>query len=162
MLLAQSAARGHGQAPGVPSSTVRVTGPTQVRYCVSSYAPSHDVTVTGPRAAIATIHTNYLGTGCTEISYDAVCGGGDQAVATGIGADGNPATSAATLTAPAGTPTCAHTGAGHASGAGAGGGLSGTEVGVLVVVIAVVAAGAAALALAVRRRRSAAADQGTD
>ncbi|HEX3897583.1 MAG TPA: hypothetical protein VHW74_00305 [Mycobacteriales bacterium] len=151
MLLTQPMASHHGETPGIPTSTVHVLGPTQVRYCVGGYAPSEPVRLTEAGGAAATIHTNYVGSGCTVIPYDVVCGNaGDAAVATGIGADGNPATSTATLTASAGAPTCAPSAVAHAS---KGGGLSSGAIGLLVGVVVVVLAGVVALVL--RRRRSA-------
>ena len=137
--------------PAIPSSTVRVVGPTQLKYCVSSYAPSARVTVTEAGGATATIHTNNVGAGCTVIAFDAVCGDGHSAVATGVGADGNPATSSASP-APSTGATCSPAPTTHH--AVAGGGASSFAIGLLIGVIgAVLLAGAGFLI--VRRRRSA-------
>ncbi|HWA65685.1 MAG TPA: hypothetical protein VG899_04875 [Mycobacteriales bacterium] len=142
----------HAQTPGVPRSTTHVLGPTQLRYCVRSYAPSSPVSVAEPNGDTVSIHTNNVGAACTVLPYDVVCGGAGRAVvATGVGADGNPATSSATPATLARPATCAPTPSAHAA---AGGGLS-TASTVLIVVAAVVVAGGLALALLLRRRRAA-------
>jgi hypothetical protein len=151
MFLTQLKASHHGETPGVPTSTVHVLGPTQLRYCVASYAPSAAVRVTEAGGVKATIHTNNVGSGCTLMAYDVVCGSADHsAVATGIGADGNPATSSATLTASAGAPTCSPSAVAHASN---GGGISGGAIGVLVGIVVVVVLGIVGAVL-LRRKRS--------
>jgi hypothetical protein len=153
MLMTQPKTSHHGATPGVPTSTVQVLGPTQLRYCVSGYAASDTVRVTEPGGAEATIHTNNVGSGCTLVASDVVCGNARQAaVAVGIGADGNPATSSATLTASAGASTCSPSPVAHAS---KGGGLSSGAIGVLVGVVVVVVLGGLAFALARRRNRTA-------
>ena len=63
MLLTQLKASHHGETPGIPTSTVHVLGPTQVRYCVASYAPNDKVTVTAAGGAEATIHASNVGSG---------------------------------------------------------------------------------------------------
>lgn len=137
--------------PSIPSSTARILGPTQLKYCVTSYAPSEPVTVTEAGRTTATIHTNNVGAGCTVIAFDTVCGDGHLAVATGVGADGNPATSSASPAAAVGT-TCSPAPTKHH--AVAGGGVSSFAVGLLIGVIgAVLLAGAGFLLI--RRRRSA-------
>jgi hypothetical protein len=151
MLLTQPDAVHHRNTPGVPRSIVHVLGPTQLRYCVTSYAPSGAVKVTEAGRAEATIHTNNVGSGCTVVAYDVVCGNADHAaVATGIGADGNPATSSAQLTASTSAPTCSPSAAAHASN---GGGLSSGAMGLLVGIVVVVLLGGIAFALKRRRDR---------
>ena len=144
-----------GATPAVPSSKVTVVGFTQAKYCVSSYAPTSKVSVTGPGSTTATIHTSNLGTGCTQLTVESVCGSaGDRVIAaTGIGADGNPATSSATLPPSTGTASCAPSSAAAQSAGGSGGLSHGLGVGLLIgaVLLAVVVA---AGALALRRRRA--------
>jgi hypothetical protein len=140
----------HAPTPGVPASSVHALDPTQLRYCVTNYAPNALVKVTETSGAAATIHTSNVGSGCTRVPYDVVCGNsGRIVVATGVGADGNPATSSATLTASAGAPTCSPSAVAHSSN---GGGLSGTGMGVLVAVILAVILAGVAITLTVRRR----------
>jgi hypothetical protein len=125
----------HAPTPGVPASNVHALDPTQLRYCVTNYAPNALVKVTETSGAAATIHTSNVGSGCTRVPYDVVCG--------------NPATSSATLTASAGAPTCSPSAVAHSSH---GGGLSGTGTGVLVAVILAVILAGVAITLTVRRR----------
>lgn len=141
--------------PGIPSSTVSVVGFTQAKYCVTNYAPTSRITVAAPAGITATIRTSNVGAGCTRLTIQSVCGSGaDRAiVATGIGADGNPATSSATLPPTGDAATCTPTSATRHSSAG-GVGLSHGVGLALLVVAAVVAVVVIAGAIAYRRRSS--------
>lgn len=139
------------RALGVPTSTMTVDG-NDLKYCVTGYAPNRDVTVAEAGAAPVTLHTHISGAGCTQLPGHAQC---DRvvvtsAVATGTGADGNPATSRASLREPPDPANCSPTGSGSGHPAAAGGGsLSGAEIGLWtllgVLVLALLTAGVAAL-----------------
>jgi hypothetical protein len=84
------------------------------------------------------------------VAYDVVCGNADHdAVATGIGADGNPATSSAQLTASTSAPTCSPSAVAHASN---GGGPSSGGIIVVIGVAVVIVLGVVAVVM-VRRKR---------
>jgi hypothetical protein len=96
-----------GQGPGVPTSTVSIVS-GQVKYCVSGYASEHAVLVVDTARRVDTrLRTGFRGSGCITWQAPQGCARlADSAVATGVGADGNPATSTAVWHAPM-TSTCA-------------------------------------------------------
>lgn len=147
-----------GPTVGVPTSTMTFDG-TQAKYCVAGYAPDRVVTINDAADRLqVTVRTHISGAGCTELPAHAVCGHAvrQSAVATGVGADGNPATSRATVSERAAPATCPPTASPthHASTAGGRVSLSGAGL-VLLVVAGVALLGIAALGtLALRRRRS--------
>lgn len=152
-----TAAPAAGGAPGVPTSTIKPAADHSARYCVSRYAPNRPVTVRNERAgATTTLHTNNRGSGCTHVpGFECGRSGGDRVVAVGTGADGNPATSSATVTT-ADAPGCATLGRSLPSTTGDHGRLlSGAGAVLLGVAGAVVIALAAIGVVAIRRRRAA-------
>jgi hypothetical protein len=146
--------KGPATTPGIPASSITVVGPTQLKYCVTSYAPSRPVTVTEAGGTTASIQTDNVGAGCTLLPYQLACTSSTDrsAVATGVGADGNPATSSATVSATAGSASCAPTisASGHSL---PGRGLSDNHLGLLLGVVGLVL-GAVAVGIMLRRRRS--------
>jgi hypothetical protein len=94
--------------PGVPSASIGVLGKHVVRFCVSHYKPNSTVTVVNrTTGSTVTIHTNAKGAGCAEVPIKRACHAVTQTiVATGTGADGTPATTRATVTAPATSSLC--------------------------------------------------------
>jgi hypothetical protein len=138
--------------PSVPSSTVKTVTGHGARYCVTHYAPNERVTVRVESAAVAAaIHTNNRGAGCTSVPVSAPCGHGQVVVATGTGADGNPATSRATVVPRAGSG-CAQ-GQAAAGSAGQAGSLSGGDAALLGVAGAIMVMLAVVGATVIRRRR---------
>jgi hypothetical protein len=90
-----------------------------VAYCVSEYAPNSPVAVRDERTGrTVTIRTNNRGSGCTQLPVAPSCGRAAHRpiVATGTGADGNPATSQADAVAPAGRVGCVSSGEGVRAG----------------------------------------------
>lgn len=90
--------------PGVPTSTIQ--GNT---YCVSNYAPNSDVVVVNQlTGATSTIHTDANGSGCTTIPIRRACATSttQTIVASGVGADGHPATSQVVDNAPPDPSLC--------------------------------------------------------
>ncbi|MGN6474193.1 MAG: hypothetical protein ACTHK4_11180 [Mycobacteriales bacterium] len=142
--------------PAVPTSTVKA-GHQGVSYCVSGYAPSRSVVVRNERTgASATIHANNHGAGCGRVpGFACGQGDGDRVIALGTGADGNPATSSATITA-ADAPGCVTSAqaAPSSSASSTGNLLSGADLVLLGVAGAVLLALAAVAVVAVRRRRA--------
>lgn len=97
-------------SPGVPTSTVHGLGDGTAHYCVADYAPNRIASVRNEQTGASTsIRTNNRGSGCTDVPIAAKCGDGaaQTIVAAGVGADGNPGTSSATVTLPEGSPACA-------------------------------------------------------
>ena len=145
-----------GGALPVPSSTTAVDG-ARVKYCVSGYAPDKIVRVGSPASGLQRrIHTGIDGTGCTSLPTQTRCGQPvhRSVVATGIGADGNPATSSATLVERANPATCSPASPGrHDSTAGGRVSLSGAGL-VLLAVIGVAVLAIAAVVVVELRRRS--------
>ena len=79
-------------SPGLPASTMTVDG-NHVKYCVSGYAPDRPVTIVEERIDLTVrVRTHIDGSVCTHLPARSVCGQVIErsAVATGIGADGNP------------------------------------------------------------------------
>jgi hypothetical protein len=145
---------GHG--PSVPTSTTTVAG-AQVKYCVSGYAPGHTVRVDDARDAVHTqIRTGFRGTGCATWQAPTGCDHApvDAAVAVGVGADGNPATSSATAQLAA-NPTCSASPATVHRHSALGGSVSLSSAGVVLLVVAGVALIGIVVvsAVALRRRR---------
>jgi hypothetical protein len=138
--------------PGIPSSSITVVGPNQLKYCVTGYAPTRSVTVTEAGGNVATIQTDNVGAGCTTLPLQLACSGSSDrsAVATGVGADGNPATSSAAVPEASAAMTCAPTAsASHHSASS----LSHRDVGLLLGVIGLALLGAAAIGIVLARRR---------
>lgn len=101
--------------PTVPSSTVQSNGPGSATYCVDNYAPNSTVVIVNQaNGATGVIHTDNSGSGCTNIPAKTACDAptDNTIVATGSGADGTPASSQATYTAPADPSQCVGTGGG--------------------------------------------------
>lgn len=148
--------------PGVPTSTTGVMGEHFVRYCVKNYAPDSTVTVTNERTgATVTIHTNGNGAGCAEVPIKRGCRAVRQViVASGIDANGKPASSRAVVVAPP-TPSLCQAAAQHNHGSGAGSGTGSGSLAftgatgimmMLAIGIVLIIVGSAALAAARRRR----------
>jgi hypothetical protein len=133
---------------------VTVAGFTQVRYCVTDYAPGSRVSVTSPNGGDVAIRTSNVGAGCTVLPYQSVCDSSASRtiVAVGTGADGNPATSSATVANLAGAPSCSAAPRPHDAAKGSG--ISGLALGVLGGVAGLAVLAALAL-FVVRRRRTA-------
>jgi hypothetical protein len=149
----------HG--PGVPISTATVVD-GQVKYCVSGYAPRQSVVVVHSSARVQTrFRTGFRGSGCSSWSVPQGCSRPveDAAVATGVGADGNPATSTATVRAPL-SPTCSASPVPVHHDSALGGSVSLSSAGILLIGVAAIAlAGLIVIGLvAARRRRSSSAD----
>jgi hypothetical protein len=147
-----TASSGTGSSPGLPASVVTPLNAHSVRYCVSSYAPNAVVAVRDERTGrTVTIHTNHLGSGCTDLPVAAICGSASiqTIVATGTGADGNPATSRASDTGPRAQVGCA----GEREGAEPGRAQPGSEAALLAVLGAIVGLGAAGVVVWRRRLR---------
>jgi hypothetical protein len=126
--------------PGVPTSTVTVQG-GQVTYCVTGYAPRKAVAVDDPAARIhVRLHTGIRGVGCTSWPAPTGCdqSAAGTAVATGLGADGNPATSSATVQVPL-SATCAPSPAATHRHSALGGSVSLSSAGIVLLVVAGVA-----------------------
>jgi hypothetical protein len=136
--------------PGVPTSTTGVMGEHFVRYCVKGYAPNSTVTVTNElTGATVTIHTNRGGRGCAEVPLKRGCHAISQTiVASGTGADGNPASSTAVVTAPPTHSLCAASGSKSGSLAFTG---SSIIIPALLIGIVLIMIGTAAVAAARRR-----------
>jgi hypothetical protein len=146
-----------GGAPGVPTSTMASDG-HNVRFCVSNYAPDRVVTVTDSEASVPIkLRTHISGAACTDLPAHTECGRliTRSAVATGIGADGNPAVSRATLKEVANPATCPPTQAPthHTSTAGGRVSLSGAGI-ALLSVVGLAVLGMLAIGLVALRRRS--------
>lgn len=144
-------------SPGLPASTMTDDG-NHVKYCVSGYAPDRPVTIVEERIDLTVrVRTHIDGSACTHLPARSVCGQVIErsAVATGIGADGNPATSRATLKERPDPATCPpippreH----HPSTAGGRISLSGAGV-ALLAVVGVAIFGLLAVGVVALRRRA--------
>jgi hypothetical protein len=108
-LFTATAANAGGSAPHQGASgSVGVLGEHFVKYCVKHFKPNSNVTVTNETTgATVTIHTDSQGAGCAEVPIKRECKANtEQIVATGTGADGNPATVRSTITVPATPSLC--------------------------------------------------------
>jgi len=133
--------------PG-PTGTVGVLGQHFVKYCVKHFKPHSTVTVTNvTTGATVTIHTNGNGAGCTQVPIKRACKPlTEKIVATGIGADGKPATVHSTVNVPATKSLCNSSSGGTLPFTGSEIIITGVILGVVLIV------GGAALTV-VRRRR---------
>jgi hypothetical protein len=154
-LLLTALASGHSL--GVPASSMTRDG-QQVKYCVTGYAPDRvvKIAVHGSDTTLK-LRTHISGSGCTKLPARSECGRVvvQSAVATGIGADGNPATSSAALREPSNPATCPPTtpATHHPSTAGGRVSLSGAGI-ALLSVLGIAVLGILGIGLAALRRRS--------
>lgn len=144
VVMAGSAPTGHN-----PQGAVGILG-KNYRFCVKHFEPNSTVTVTNKlTGATVEIHTDANGAGCATVPVKRACKAVTQSfVATGTGADGNPASVTQTITVPPITSLCS----GSTNSAGT---LPFTGSNIIIpgVIIGVVLIGAGTAMTVVRRRR---------
>lgn len=146
-----------GSSPGnPPSGGTKVLGAKFDGFCVKNFKPNSTVTVVNQLTGTSVkIQTNAKGAGCANVPLKRACNAVTQKlVATGVGANGKPATVSAIVRAPATASLCS--GRQISTSPGNSGGtlpFTGANIAIMVAIGLILIGIGSAVVMSVRRRR---------